>query len=278
MRESSHLPELRMLSVAQLHLHETCDERRVDSLSQRLTEEGRLKNPPVVTPLPHSRNYMVLDGANRVSAFRRLCVPHIVTQVVSYDDPGIELGTWHHVVAGMPWPAFAAALDAVPNLHLEPCDIQVARQALAVGDALAYIVCADRVLLVRNGGEAGSSDIRLLNDLVGAYKGKANIYRASNDDFSKQAPTYPDITALVIFPTYRPADLLGLVRRGEVVPSGITRHIIPERALRINVPLDLLAAELPLPEKQAWLDRWWRDRLDSNAIRFYAESTFLFDE
>ena len=63
-----------------------------------------------------------------------------------------------------------------------------------------------------------------------------------------------------------------------MVPSGITRHIIPERALRINIPLDVLAADWVLAEKEAWLQRWWRERLDCNAIRFYAESTFLFDE
>lgn len=278
MRTSTHLPELRMLATTQLHLHETCDERRVERLSQRLRQEGRLKNPPVVALLSEEEDYMVLDGANRVSAFRKLAIPHIVAQVVSYEDPGVELSTWYHVVAGLPEDVFAASLEAVPHLHLEACALQLARQALAIGDAVAYLVGRNRVLLVRNGNDAPGSDIRLLNDLVGAYKGKANIYRASNDDFAKQAPTYPDITALVVFPSYRPADLIALVRRGEVVPSGITRHIIPERALRINIPVDILAADRDLAAKEAWLQRWWRDRLDSNAIRFYAESTFLFDE
>ncbi|MEA3335811.1 MAG: hypothetical protein U9R25_07855 [Chloroflexota bacterium] len=278
MRGSTHLPNLSILPVNRLRLHESCDERRVDALAKRLLEEKRLKNPPVVTPLPDSNDFMVLDGANRVSTFARLKIPHIVVQVVSYDDPGIELNTWYHVVAGMPQRTFSAALDAVPNLQLETCTIEGARQTVALGDAIAYIICADAVYLVRNHDPETGSEIRLLNDLVGAYKGKANIYRASNDDFQKQAPTYPDINALVVFPAYRPADLIGLVRRGEVVPSGITRHIIPERALRINVPLSILEAEGNLEEKQAWMQQWWRDQLDRNAIRFYAESTFLFDE
>lgn len=278
MYDSTHLPDLRVLPLAYLLLHETCDERRVEHLSKRLQDEGRLKNPPVVAPLPEAKEFVVLDGANRVSAFRYLEYPHIVAQVVSYDDPGLELRTWYHVVAGMPAGNFASRLDAVPDLHLVEASLNEARQKLAFGDIIAYIVFRDRVLLVCNGDQDRASDLRLLNDLVGAYKGRANIYRASNDDFAKQAPTYPDITALVVFPQYRPADLISLVRRGEVVPSGITRHIIPERALRINVPIAILAADMPLAEKQAWLQHWWRERLDMNAIRYYAESTFLFDE
>lgn len=277
-RESTHLPDLRVLPVARLLLHETSDERRVARLCDRLLEDGRLKNPPVVAPLPDSDAYIVLDGANRVSAVRELGFPHIVAQVVSYDDPGVELSTWYHVVTGLPLADLLSSLEAVTYLHLMPMTQAEARHRLALGAAVAYIVCHSGVYALVNTSPATSSKIGILNQIVGAYKGKANIYRASNDDFSKQAPTYPDITALVVFPTYRPADLIALVRRGEVVPSGVTRHIIQQRALRINIPLTVLAADQPLAEKEAWLQRWWRERLDANAIRYYAESTFLFDE
>ncbi len=278
MRESTHLPDLRILPTDQLLLHETSDERRVARLCQRFLDDGRLKNPPVVAPLPDAAAYLVLDGANRVSAIRKLGFPHIVAQVVSYDDPGVELSTWYHVVAGLSEEDFLRALEVIPNLHLTAMTQHEARHLLAIGDAAAYVVCRRGVYAIVNTARASGSDIRMLNQVVGAYKGKANIYRASNDDFNKQAPTYPDITALVVFPTYRPADLIALVRRGEVVPSGVTRHLIPERALRINIPLSVLATDEPLAAKEAWLQSWWRERLDANAIRYYAESTFLFDE
>jgi hypothetical protein len=278
MRYSTHLPDLRIVPVEHLLLHETSDERRITSLAERLQKENRLKNPPAVTPLPDGDDYMVLDGANRVSAFKMLGIPHIVAQLVSYDDPDVELNAWNHVIAGMPEAQFRTALEELSNLHLEQCSIQHARQSIAIGDAIAYVICRNAVCIVKNKTPAADNDIRLLNDLVNIYKGKADIYRASNDDFSKQAPSYPDITALVVFPSFRPADLIAFVRLGEVVPSGITRHIIPQRALRINIPLAVLAEERPLSEKKDWLNRWWHERLTANAIRFYAESTFLFDE
>jgi len=275
-KQSTHLPNLQLVSVKKLLLHETIDERRVERLARRLSDEKRLKNPPAVTLLPHSDLLMVLDGANRVAAFNSLGIPHIIAQVVSYDDPGVELDAWNHVVAGLPERQFRRALDDLPHLQLEECSIHDARSALAVGDAEAYVVFKDAVCQVRNRMSGGK--IRLLNDLVETYKGKADIYRGSNDDFAKQAPSYNDITALVVFPSFRPPDLIALVRRGEVLPSGITRHIIAERALRINIPLSVLSKETSLSEKEAWLSRWWHDCLAANAVRFYAESTFLFDE
>ena len=114
--------------------------------------------------------------------------------------------------------------------------------------------------------------------MVSAYKGVANIYRASNDIWEKQAPYYPDITALVIFPRLTPEDIIQAAQSGEVIPTGITRHIIPHRALNINIPLDVLGAGWPQERKEDWLQDWLMERMSANAIRFYSESTFSFNE
>ena len=113
---------------------------------------------------------------------------------------------------------------------------------------------------------------------MGAYKGKADIYRASNDIWEKQVPYYPDITALVVFPGYSPSDILMTAANGINVPSGITRHIIPNRALHINIPVNVLQADWSLQEKEDWLHNWLMERMAANAIRYYSESTFSFDE
>jgi len=275
-KQSTHLPNLQVVSVEKLVLHETVDERRVERLARRLDEESRLKNPPAVTHVSHSSLLMVLDGTNRVSAFKLLGIPHIVVQVVSYEDPGVELDAWNHVVAGLSEEQFQRALDDKPHLHLEGCSINEARHALAIGDAIAYVVLKDAVCLIRD--RMSGNEIQLLNDLVETYKGRADVYRASNDDFAKQSTTYPDITALVVFPSFRPSDLGSLLPQAEMLPRGITRHIIPERALRINIPLSVLKEDRSLADKETWMDQWWRDQLRLNAVRFYAESTFLFDE
>ena len=278
MKESTILPDLRMLPTALLQPHEEMDPLRVEKLSQRLKQEERLKHPPVVAPIPSTERFVVLDGANRTMALAALRVPHIVAQVIHYDDPGVELDTWYHVVSGMPVEEFRSELHRIPGLEARETGLPAARQELAQDRTAAYIVFAEGVYLVKDAENHQPRDIDFLNKLVRIYKGRAEIFRASNDVWEKQAPFYPEMTALVVFPRLQPQDILGAVRENRRVPSGITRHIIPNRALNINIPFDILEAGLSLEEKRAWLHDWLMERMAANAIRFYAEPTFTFDE
>ncbi|UCD42143.1 MAG: hypothetical protein JSV69_00560 [Chloroflexota bacterium] len=278
MRYSTDLPDLRMLPAESLVPHEECDPRRVVRLSKRLQNEAILKNPPVVAAIPESKKYVVLDGANRALAFVNLQIPHIVAQLVSYQDSGVELDTWYHVVAGMKIADFESELTKITGLHLQDSSLESARSALKNHQVAAYIICDEGVRIVSNTNRSLKHDTRLLNGLVSAYRGKANIYRASNDIWEIQKPYYPDITALVIFPRLSPADILGAARSGEMIPTGITRHIIPHRALNINIPLDVLGSDWSQERKEDWLHDWLMERMAANAIRFYSESTFSFNE
>lgn len=278
MRDSTELPDLRMLPTETLVPHEDCDPRRIERLSQRILQDRRLKNPPIVAPIPETERYVVLDGANRSAAFTLLGIPHIASQVVSYGDPGLELDTWYHVVSGMPLEDFETALAQVNGLKLIACSLEDARAALVTENAAAYIVCEQGVRLVSKREGSQYRELRLLNEIVGVYKGRADIFRASNDIWEKQTPYYPGITSLVIFPKFSPADILQAAHDNERIPSGITRHIIPQRALNINIPLEVLAADWTLERKRDWLQGWLMERMAANAIRYYAESTFSFDE
>jgi hypothetical protein len=63
------------------------------------------------------------------------------------------------------------------------------------------------------------------------------------------------------------------------LPAGITRHLIPGRALRLNVPLDRMAdTEHSLEEKNRWLEEWLRDKANQRQVRYYEEPTILLDE
>jgi hypothetical protein len=80
MRASS--PHLEIIPVANLVEHEWHDDQRTPPLAARIQESGVLRNPPIATPLwEDSQRFMLLDGANRVTAFRKLNFPHVVVQV-----------------------------------------------------------------------------------------------------------------------------------------------------------------------------------------------------
>lgn len=278
MRDSTELPVLRMLPSAALVTHEDCDPRRVEKLSQRIKLEGIFKHPPIVAEIPGTKQYVVLDGANRTTAVQSLGMPHIVAQLVRYAEPDVVLDTWYHVVAGMPVAEFEQALTQVTGLHLETVRLHEARQALAAQRASAYIICESGVRIAVNTLGMLCPDVRLLTHIVSAYRGQSDIFRASNDIWEKQKPYYPGITALVIFPRLCPADVIEAARSGQKVPTGITRHIIAQRALNINIPLWVLAVDWSLAQKEGWLHEWLMERMAADAIRYYSESTFTFNE
>ncbi len=272
------LPDLRVLPVSSLLLHEQHDAQRSEPLMMRLNTDGVLRNPPIVAPIPGESRFVVLDGANRVTALAMLEIPHIVAQVVDYEDEELILDTWYHLVSDLSREEFHRAIDDLPNVTLNDSDLIHARAELARREALAYIVYPDGdVFTVQVEGDLHQRAARL-NDIVGIYKTRGKIYRANTDHVDKLLPYYDAVTVLVVFPRYQPSEIIELARVGARLPAGITRHVIPRRALRLNFPLSVLRDDWPLIEKNGYLKDWLKRKMANREARFYQESTFLFDE
>jgi hypothetical protein len=278
-RYDLHIPALRFVKVDDLVLHEQHDPARSTALVERLERERVLRNPPVVAPMGNDDGrYVVLDGANRSSAARALGLPHLVVQVVDYDDPDLHLSTWYHLVTGCLDCDLANRLFSAPGVTIVPLPLVQARAALARREIISYIVWVEGRVDAIRGGQNLAGRVALLNVVVDAYQQRAKIYRVQNDDIDQAQWQYGDVMAVVTFPHYEPAEIIELARSGIRLPAGITRHIIPCRALRINIPLTKLREDAPLEDKNAWLATHVRQKLASKQARYYQESTWLFDE
>lgn len=274
------LPELRIIALAALVEHEYNDAQRTEPLAKRLEAEGLLKNPPIVSPLDDDR-YVVLDGANRTTALHLLGYPHTLAQVVPYEPPQVTLTTWHHVIAGIPLDEFTQALTSIEGLEFRALDLLHARAGLARRELLSYTIRADGVVFAartefprRNVHEQN----RLLNAMVDTYKERGKLFRAATDHLEEARSLYPGLTGLVIFPNYDVAEVLALARDGELLPTGLTRHLIQGRALRTNYPLSELKSTDSLEAKNARLQEWLKAKSASKEMRLYGEATYLFDE
>lgn len=275
------LPDLRIVPLAALRLHETCDEARVEGLVARLRDEGVLRNPPIVAQLDDNQNYVVLDGATRTTALQQLGIRDIVVQVVSYDDPGVKLRTWHHLVTNINCETCAIAIRQTAGLscgHTSPSEAQMAVER---GEALAAVMWNDGTTCAIGKGDPTARDLNsratLLTRMVDAYLAHgAKIFRLGTDHLSSDY--MGEATAVVIFPRVRPADILELTANGARLPAGITRHVIPNRALRLNLPLEVLGEDKPLKEKNAWLAEMIQQKMMAKGIRYYTEPTFMYDE
>ena len=275
------LPDLRVVRVDRLVPHERHDQHRMGPLTARLRSQGILRNPPVVTALRHSgdERYIVLDGANRTAAARASGLLHLVVQVVRYEEPDVRLLTWNHALVGESARSVLDLLSSVPGVTCSRESLPHARAMVARRETLAFVAVpgADAVAIAAPGDFAERN--RTLNRIVEVYRERTRVFRVGSDSLDQARERIPNAEALVVFPRFMPAEVLELASTGEQLPAGITRHLVAWRALRVNLPLDYLADPEPsVEEKQAWLRSWMQERLDQGHVRFYEESTVLFDE
>lgn len=215
--------------------------------------------------------YLILDGANRFHCLEALKFPHILVQTVDYDDPEqIELLTWNHAVGRLSAAQLLGSIRASEGLSLSDVDSEAEIAQMQVG-ADHYIIAAQSDALTHR--IVGS------RRLVSLYKDTGTIDRLTTDDYQAAVDLYPHMTAMIIFPRYTPDDLRMTTHAGELLPPGISRHIVKGRALRLNYPMGILRdLAQPIEEKNAALQKWVRERAAQKSIRFYAESTYIFDE
>jgi hypothetical protein len=276
-------PDLQILPLNKLIEHEFNDIQRTTPLAKRLQTEGLLKNPPIVTPIEDDEDdrYVVLDGANRTTALNLLKYPHCLCQVVKYEPPTVTLSTWHHLITGIDLDAFVDELDSIEGLDFKPIDLLHARAGLARRDLIAYVIRADgkvfSAALTKGSGTIHEKNA-LLNAMVDTYKEKGGLFRASTDNLADARQLYNNLTGLVIFPNYEPSEVMALARDEELLPTGLTRHLIQGRALRINYPLAELQSNDSLDAKNARLAEWLKNKLSTKEVRYYGEATYLFDE
>ena len=268
---------LRIVHLDDVLLHEEIETNRVEKLVARLKQDRLLKNPPIAAQF--ESRYIVLDGASRTTALRRIHCRDIVVQIVDYLNPGITLETWNHMLLDAPAREIFDAIETLPDLFVEKMSEADAHAALARRECIASIMLADgRVYSLCAKDNTLTEQARMLNHLVAAYEGKGEMYRVAHTDVERLIAEHGRLSALVVFPRYRPEEIQHLAVNGSKLPMGITRHIIPGRALRINLPLERLESDQPLETKNAWLDEWLKEKMRERHVRYYQEPVFLFDE
>lgn len=278
---ATNLPELQILPTESLVPHEWHDEQRARPLVERLRASGVLRNPPIVMPFDDgSDRYMVLDGANRISAFTQMGLPHILAQVVKEDDPGLELKKWNHVLWNWGAKALIDSISRLPNISFQEIDPDVKRPQsewplktlvwLQTHDGSAYIARTEETEL--------RSRANQLAKIAHLYTDKAHLDRTTAQRISELKGQYDNLTAIVVYPPFKVHQVLELCEAGILLPPGVTRFTMSPRALRVNYPLDELAANKSLSDKNNALERWVNERVARKGVRYYAEATVLFDE
>jgi hypothetical protein len=267
------LPELHMVSLDEIALHEDPDMERVTRLVDRFSADGVLKNPPVVGR-SEGRRHIVLDGANRITALRRLDYSHVLVQELDLLDSGLQLESWHHAIESIPMDDLLSHAGGVEGVVLtEGEDPHISHPYV-----LGRFRFPNGRSVTLEGSEALMERVRQLHEITRVYHRFSNFDRVSYSGMEHLMRNYRHFTGLISFRRFALEDLLVITDHDERVPSGVTRILLPKRALRFNLQLELLRAGLSLEEKERWLQQAIKEKVADKCIRFYREPTFFFDE
>lgn len=253
-------PILKVAPLAKLRRHEEVDPLRVERLKQRVGSDGIQVNPMVC--VESDDKLVVLDGATRTEALRALGLEHAVVQVV---DPGqVELGSWHHVVRQCAPAELLELVEARPGLNLGDDD-----RPPRIRPASGPIRSVSGESLTQNA---------TLNEMVASYIGRWPVSRVTDADIAVAASQFADWAAVVELPILGIDEVMRAALGDDLLPAGITRFVIPGRALRLNFDLTALESEGSTAVKQQRLDALIEERSREGRVRRYDETVFIYDE
>jgi phosphoglycerate dehydrogenase-like enzyme len=272
---ASVLP-LRVVPLDRVHPHENVDAKRVNRLADRLHQDGRLSNPPIVTEVGDG-TYMVLDGATRTAALKQLGFKHGIVQVISSED-GLGLKTWNHVIRHTQGDNLIQLLNDLPDVSLAVVEPDKAAEVMFEYGGLCYIHTAtDEAYLVEPA--PGANRLDALNHLTETYIEAAHVERTLKSNIIILNNEYEAMAAVVVFPEYTvPQVMQATLSSGRLFPAGITRFLIPGRVLRLNADLSVIKSDKSLRDKNHWLHELLVQKQTQGHIRFYGEPVYLLDE
>jgi hypothetical protein len=268
------LPELEIVPTQDLRPHEEIEPGRVEPLIKSLRADRVLRNPPMVLPLKASDDHVILDGANRVTAFGKMGIPHILVQIVRPDLHEVSVKSWNHALRGNSEASLLSGLRGIPGTHLieghtEDPKNRPALRILQPGGEQHSLFGASNSLEER---------VRVINQAAATYLPRYQFERTLSFAPLELQQVYPDLVGLIVYPHFTLQQVRRMAQDGWTFPAGLTRFIISPRTLHVNYPLNELTSAEPLATKRSRLREWVAGEVHKREIRYYAESTFLFDE
>lgn len=257
----SLVPPLHVVPLERILPHEEYDPLSVERLADRIEAEGTQRNP-VICVETEDDALVVLDGATRTEALRRLGVRHAVVQVV--DGAAVTLETWHHVVRGGRPTTVMDRIATRPGLILTHGD-DTPRVNPAAGTPVTVL------------GE-GLSPNTVLSTLVDGYIGRWRVSRIIDPDPDVVTTRFPDWSAIVEFPRLQVEQVMKAALSRDLLPAGITRFLVPERVLRLDADLTMLRSRSSLETKQQALDALILARSRAGRVRRYEETVVILDD
>ena len=223
---------LSLLGIDELKPHEEVVEKNVKSLADEIQAQGEVRDPLIVD----QDDYVILDGMHRFSSLKALKCRFAPCCLLDYDDEKIKVGSWFRLFVVDRADGAAEDLLRTSTLTYSKRKVKIEgisynpQTVVMTGDGTVFSLSdADPVQRARTG-------VLLEREMI--KKGHAVEYLSEITAVQKLRSG--EVNFVISLPIFTKQQVRNCGTQGRLLPHKVTRHVIPSRPLRMNVPLSLL--------------------------------------
>jgi len=254
--------KLQIIPLEKLHPHEEIIPYNLQKLREAMLNLGRLVDPLIVD----SKHYIVIDGNHRRKVLEAIECPNAACQVVDYESPEIKLGTWFPV-------SKTIRPEEIKVLKGEKVDFETGNVAIQKMEATFMYVKkmnGEKECYLYDSNEKSVQGVMAQQrKFITSLEGRDLQYVADDKTGEYLDAGYAVFQRRI----YTKNEIVAEAVAGRVMPPKSTRHVIPDRIIRLNLHLGWLS-ESPEVAKQL-MDDSLKKRLNEGSIRRYVEPVIV---
>lgn len=256
------IEKLQILPVEKLRSHEEIIPYNYQKLREAMLNLGRLVDPIIVD----NKHFVVVDGNHRKRVLENIKCPNAVCQPIDYHSSSVGVGGWYPV-------SKTVKPGEINGFKPESVDFEAGMEQIRKMKATFLLVKKmngkNECHLYDSSEQSVQGIISQQRKFMAALEGRELQYVA--DDRSEE---YLSQGYGVFFRRlYTKDEIIAEALAGRVMPPKSTRHVIPDRIIRLNIHLGWLS-EPPEVAKQL-MDDSLRRRLNEGSIRRYTEPVIV---
>jgi hypothetical protein len=258
------IKDLEIVEVSELLQHEQTIDRNLFRLKEAMLNIGQLVDPIIVD----KKTKTVLDGNHRMRVLKTIKVPNAVCQAIDYNDERIKICGWFPVMENL---SSAQISDA--GFKVESVDFEQGKKTLDSKGA-AFMLVKEK-----NGKECHLVEPSSY-DLLGMLEAQSRILQKINNEdkimyiADDQVNEHLKMGRSAFFRrNFTKQDVINEALAHRPLPPKSTRHLIPDRIIRLNMKLGWL--HQTKEEATKYLEGIIHDRVYNSNVRRYTEPVIV---
>ena len=222
-----------LIAINHLRPHEEVIDSLVESIADGIRVQGIVRDPLIIDQDKH----VILDGMHRYGSLKSLKCRFAPCCLVNYDSPLIKVGSWFRLFNVQETETLAENLLNQHNLKYtkQKTDLEHltfnSQTIILTGNGIQYSLPQSS-----NSSEFARTAVMLERSLV--KKGHHVDYLS--ETVAIQMLRAGGAYFVILVPIFSKQQIRELGIRGFLLPQKVTRHVMPSRPLRIDIPLALL--------------------------------------